>query len=305
MFTSNIVVEANAWESWMCSNVFHFEGYRCWWFLIRRQVDVTQANSKLSGCKRSLSWVSRAEKLFFLSLNYEQARVVLNWESFQPCSSCHKIKQFIVFKSHGKEWTWGKYCSEYWQWRTYQWAAVNTYLDPINDPPHQNSVLFGPWRKIAASHGHWPVGASTPPTILPEEYSCWPQSSESTKFPIGSIGRLETRVLTELGVCVTVLDTVKTGTKGRWVDVETGFKNRLGRVVVGRVVNFNGRWVVDTALEFSDIGQQTPGTKRLLKHSDSRKCVKSNKSPGQLLRSSHFPGRPSGVLHLFSPSLLW
>ena len=107
------------------------------------------------------------------------------------------------------------------------------------------------------------------------------------------------------GVCVTVLEIVKTGTKGRCdvvVDVVIGFKNKLGRVVVGRVVNFKGRCVV-TALECSDVGQQTPGTKRLLKHRDSRRCVKSSNKPGQLLRSSHFPGRPSGVKHLFSPSL--
>lgn len=183
-----------------------------------------------------------------------------------------------------------------------QWAAVRTYLVPINDPPHQNSVRFGPCKNIAASQGHWPVGASTPPTILPDEYSCCPQSSESTKFPNGSRGRLDT---SELGVCVTVLETVKTGTKGRCVDDETGFKTKLGRVVVGRVVSFNGRWVVDTKLEVSETGQQTPGTNKLLKHNDSRKCVKSKSNPGQLLRSSHFPGRPSGVLHLFSPSLLW
>lgn len=177
-----------------------------------------------------------------------------------------------------------------------------TYFDPINDPPHQNSVRFGPCRKIAASHGHWPVGASTPPTILPDEYSCCPQSSESTKLPKASSGWFET---SELGVCVTVLEMVKTGTKGRCDVVATGFKNKLGRVVVGRVVSFNGRWVVVTVFAFSVIGQHTPGVNRLLKHSDCRKCVKSKSKPAQLLRSSHFPGRPSGVLHLFSPSLLW
>jgi hypothetical protein len=153
----------------------------------------------------------------------------------------------------------------------------------------------------AASHGHCPVGASTPPTIRPDEYSCCPQSSESTKLPDGSFGRFGAIIL---GVCVTVLETVKTGTRGRCDDVVTGFKNRLGRVVVTRVVNFNGRCVVITVLLFSVIGQQTPGTKRLLKHNDSLRCVKSKSNPGQLLRSSHFPGRPSGVLHLFSPSLL-
>lgn len=173
---------------------------------------------------------------------------------------------------------------------------------------HQNSVLFGPWRKMAASQGHWPVGASTPPTIRPDEYSCWPQSSESTKLPEGSLAGW-TEEIDELGFWVTVLEpTVKTGTRGRWVEVVTGLRNKLGRVValvVARVVNFNGRWVVVIALVFSDIGQHTPGTNKLLKHSDSRKCVKSKSRLGQLLRSSHFPGRPSGVRHRFSPSLLW
>lgn len=207
------------------------------------------------------------------------------------CLESRVLKIFMKWTPFARSWC----CS-------YQCAAVRTYFDPINDPPHQNSVLFGPCRKIAASHGHWPVGASAPPTILPDEYSCWPQSLESTKFPKGSTGLIEE---IEIGVGVTVLEIVKTGTKGFWVVEETGFKKRLGRVVVGRVVSFNGRCVVVTAVELSEMGQQTPGTNKLLKQSDSLKCVKSSSKPGQLLRSSHFPGRPSGVLHLFSPSLLW
>lgn len=162
----------------------------------------------------------------------------------------------------------------------------------MSEPPHQNSVFFGPCRKIAASHGHWPVGASTPPTIRPDEYSCCPQSSESTKLPKASTGRC---AMSELGVCVTVLEMVNTGTKGRWVVVATGFRNRLGRVVVCRVVNFKGRCVVVGEFAFSVSGQQTPGTNSDLKHSDSRRCVRSRRRPGQLLRSSHFPGRRSGV----------
>lgn len=196
-----------------------------------------------------------------------------------------------------------------------------TYFCPIKLPPHQNSVFLGPCKKIAANHGHCPLLDSTPPTILPELYSCCPHSSGSTKFELinsSEGGRFE--ILPKLsraleGVCVTVLDIVKTGTRGRCevvvvVVVEgvvMGLKNKLGRLVVARVVNLSGRCVVevDAAAAFSDIGQHTPGTNKLLKHSDSRRCVKSNKSAGQLLKSSHFPKRPSGVRHRFSPSLLW
>ena len=94
---------------------------------------------------------------------------------------------------------------------------------------------------------------------------------------------------------------MNTGTNGRFVVVVTGFKNKLGLVVVGRVVKINGRCVVSTV--FSVIGQQTPGTNKLLKHKDSRKCVKSKSSPGQFLKSSHVPRLPSGVRQKFSPSL--
>lgn len=64
---------------------------------------------------------------------------------------------------------------------------------------------------------------------------------------------------------------MKTGTNGLCVEVVTGLRNRVGRVVVARVVNFNGRWVVVITLVLSEIGQQTPGTNKLLKHRDSRK----------------------------------
>ena len=60
------------------------------------------------------------------------------------------------------------------------------------------------------------------------------------------------------GACVTVLEIVKTGTKGRWeVDVSVanviGFKNKLGLVVVGRVVNFKGRTVVCAVVVGSEL----------------------------------------------------
>lgn len=45
-----------------------------------------------------------------------------------------------------------------------QCAAVRTCLEDIRDPPHQNSVLRVPRKKIAASHGQLPGKASVPPT---------------------------------------------------------------------------------------------------------------------------------------------
>lgn len=109
------------------------------------------------------------------------------------------------------------------------------------------------------------------------------------------------------GVCVTVLEIVKTGTNGRGevvvvTAVVMGLKNRLGLVVVGLVVSFNGREVVGAVAARSELerGQHTPGTNKLLKQRDSRRCVKSSNSDGQLLRSSHFPILPSGVLQRFS-----
>jgi hypothetical protein len=72
-------------------------------------------------------------------------------------------------------------------------------------------------------------------------------------------------------------------------------------VVVRLVVKITGFCVVTGVLtELS--GQQTPGTKSRLKQSDSRSCEKSRRRPGQELRSSHLPGRPSGVTQLFSLS---
>lgn len=168
---------------------------------------------------------------------------------------------------------------------------------------------------MAAIHGHCPVCASVPPTMRPEEYSCWPQSFGSTKLPeIGSSSL--SGMLDSLGI-------VKTGTSGRLV-VVIGLSKRLWDVVTYcggleviiediwnwyckrnsyLVVSFNGLCVVRIVLPA--IGQHTPGTKRLLKQRDSRKLFKSNRSPGQLLRSSHLPSLPSGVRHLFSPSLYW
>jgi hypothetical protein len=44
-------------------------------------------------------------------------------------------------------------------------------------------------------------------------------------------------------------------------------------------------------------GQHTPGTKRLLKQMDCLRLPRSKSNWGQLLRSSHVPVRPSGVVH--------
>lgn len=52
------------------------------------------------------------------------------------------------------------------------------------------------------------------------------------------------------------------------------------------------------------MGQQTPGTKRLLKQMDCRSLVRSSRRDGQLLRSWHFPGPPSAVVQLGGLSLL-
>lgn len=51
-------------------------------------------------------------------------------------------------------------------------------------------------------------------------------------------------------------------------------------------------------------GQQTPGTKRLLKQMDCLSLVRSSSRDGQLLRSWHFPGPPSAVVQLGGLSLL-
>lgn len=45
------------------------------------------------------------------------------------------------------------------------------------------------------------------------------------------------------------------------------------------------------------LGQQTPGTKRLLKHIDDLRFPKLSNNCGQLLRSSQNPGPPDGVVH--------
>lgn len=70
-------------------------------------------------------------------------------------------------------------------------------------------------------------------------------------------------------------------------------------LVGGRVVNRSGRCVVSTvelSVAVEESGQQTPGTKRLLKQSDSRRLLRFKSKAGQALRSSHRPGRPLGVL---------
>lgn len=49
----------------------------------------------------------------------------------------------------------------------------------------------------------------------------------------------------------------------------------------------------------ASFGQHTPGTNKSLKHSDSLKLIKFNKSCGQLLKSSQIPSSPSGVVQAF------
>lgn len=62
-----------------------------------------------------------------------------------------------------------------------QCAAVRICLSPINEPPHQNSVLLGPCKKMAAIHGHRPGKASSPPTTRNFGTSGRPQSIISRK----------------------------------------------------------------------------------------------------------------------------
>lgn len=50
----------------------------------------------------------------------------------------------------------------------------------------------------------------------------------------------------------------------------------------------------------ASFGQHTPGTNKSLKQSDSLKLIKFNKSCGQLLKSSHIPSSPSGVVQAFA-----
>lgn len=97
--------------------------------------------------------------------------------------------------------------------------------------------------------------------------------------------------------------TVKTGIRGRLVVVATGFCGFKTRDCTGLLMT-GGLWVVSTVVVTgSFVGQQTPGTNRRLKHNDCRSWLRSKSKEGQLLRSSHLPGFPEGVLHLCSPSL--
>lgn len=67
-------------------------------------------------------------------------------------------------------------------------------------------------------------------------------------------------------------------------------------------VKYVGRWVVNAGTVSDSKGQQTPGMKRRLKHSESRKLDRSNSRLGHTLRSSQRPAEPLGVMHRFSPS---
>lgn len=178
-----------------------------------------------------------------------------------------------------------------------QWAAVRIYLVPIKEPPHQNSVLFGPWRKMAANHGHSPLFDSMPPTIRPVVSSCCPHSSGSIILS-NWLSRESSMLEMVCGVA-----TVNTGIKGRLVVVAIGFCGFNTSDWTG-LLTTAGRCVVRmVVVTGSLVGQQTPGTKSRLKHNDWRNWPRSRSSDGQLLRSSHFPGLPDGVLHLCSPSL--
>lgn len=55
-------------------------------------------------------------------------------ESLVQCAAVNTCEKVLVSYLHGKHS-----------------GKEFTYLDPINDPPHQNSVRFGPCKKIAAS----------------------------------------------------------------------------------------------------------------------------------------------------------
>lgn len=104
---------------------------------------------------------------------------------------------------------------------------------------------------------------------------------------------------------LTGVATVKTGINGRLVVVDTGRWGFNTSDCTGLLLTtVGGLWVVSiVVVTGSLVGQHTPGTKSRLKHSDSLSCRKLSSRDGQLLRSSHFPGFPDGVLHLFSPSL--
>lgn len=71
-------------------------------------------------------------------------------------------KSSIFWRSKDKiYWTYGL-CLE----SLVQWAAVSIWEAVIKDPPHQNSLLRGPCRNMAAIHGQLPGAASSPPTTL-------------------------------------------------------------------------------------------------------------------------------------------
>lgn len=183
-----------------------------------------------------------------------------------------------------------------------QWAAVKTYLAPINEPPHQNSTRLEPWRNMAASQGHSPLPASTPPTTRPDDTSCWPHSFESMTLPLSSSIALIEAPPTGLGGREMVCTGTKTAGRRVVVGVGTGVRTRFdGRV--GRCVKNAGRCVVYDGTESTSSGQQTPGMNSRLKQSESRKLERSSKRLGHTLRSSHRPAVPLGVMHRFSPSL--
>lgn len=63
--------------------------------------------------------------------------------------------------------------------------------------------------------------------------------------------------------------------------------NRCGIFIVGGA-NVEDVELTDGAISLNDRGQQTPGTKRLLKHNDCRKLLRFSNNCGQSLKSSQY-----------------
>lgn len=161
-------------------------------------------------------------------------------------------------------------------------------LGEIRVPPHQNSVLLAPCKKIAAIQGHRPGRESSPPTTLYLAYSGWPQSviqlfeficivDNRLEIPSGST-TFSTGVKTDASVTVCgggagVADTV----------VSSG-----GTYCTGPDVSAGGIYAGVVVSRGPERGQHTPGTKRLLKQRDWRKLLRLRSNCGQSLKSSQY-----------------
>lgn len=199
----------------MCTNLCDFKRNRSWLFSISWQVDIPQPYGELASSKTA---------------NY----IAKYWHYKTIQVFC------VIVESYGR-----------WRESRVQCAAVNTYLVPIKEPPHQNSTRLSPCRKIAANHGHSPDSASSPPTTrpnrwecvklmrkndrmeifnanVPDDTSCWPHWVSSTTFPVTSfiLPMPESSGLTGLGG----RDIVWTGNKtegGRFVVVVKAVKCKV------------------------------------------------------------------------------